>query len=171
MQEYPESFGQVLMLYIDTQINGHHIQAFCDSGAQTTVMSYSIAKQVGIDDWIDEAMSGTAVGVGTTKILGRVHSVNLTINNHVFPCSITVLEDHPDKPLKFLLGLDMMKRHLCILDLQAGCLKFKLGSGYLEAPFLHEKDLDQDSGGTKGFDADKANAKLLEHMKQNDSDE
>ena len=28
------------------------------------------------------------------------------------------------------------------------------------SPFLHEKDLDESKGGTKGFDADKANEEL-----------
>jgi len=57
----------------------------------------------------------------------------------------------------------MMKRHTCILDLGTGSLKFRIGPGeYLETPFLHEKDLDEDKGGTKGFDATAANQKILE---------
>ena len=33
MQEYPESMGRVLMLYVDAKINNHPLQAFVDSGA------------------------------------------------------------------------------------------------------------------------------------------
>ena len=67
------------------------------------------------------------------------------------------------KEMDFLLGLDMLKRHLCIMDLEKGCLKFRLEPGrYLETPFLHEKDLDESKGGTKGFDAERANQELEE---------
>lgn len=48
------------------------------------------------------------MGVGTSRILGRVHSANLQIGEKFFQCSITILED--DK-VEFLFGLDMMKRH------------------------------------------------------------
>lgn len=63
--------------------------------------------------------------------------------------------------MDFLLGLDMLKRHRCKIDLESNNLVFTLAPGqYLKTPFLHEKDLSEAKGGTKGFDADAANAEL-----------
>merc|ERR1719263_1065867 len=69
MQEYPESLGSVLMLYVKAKINGKEIQAFCDSGAQSTIMSKKVATECGLADLIDTRFAGMAVGVGTGKIL------------------------------------------------------------------------------------------------------
>jgi DNA damage-inducible protein 1 len=170
MNEYPESMGRVLMLYIAAKVNGHDIQAFVDSGAQSTIMSKRKAQECGILHLVDQRFAGVAMGVGTGKILGRIHLVSLQIGPSHFPCTITVMDDGGmgDKNMDFLLGLDMLKRHLCHIDLEHHCLKFQLAPGkYMEAPFLHEKDLDQSKGGTKGFDANKANEKLLKEDDDN----
>lgn len=173
MQEYPESLGSVLMLYVKAKINGKEIQAFCDSGAQSTIMSKKVATECGLVDLIDTRFAGMAVGVGTGKILGRIHIVQLQIGDDMFfPCTVTVMDDPGEgaKEMPFLLGLDMMKRHLCQIDLENQCLRFRLGPGeHKSTPFLHEKDLEESQGGTKGFNADKANQRLME-LEQKEKD-
>jgi DNA damage-inducible protein 1 len=62
------------MLYINASINKVPIQAFVDSGAQSTVMSQSLAEKCGVMRLVDKRYSGIAVGVGNCKILGRVHA-------------------------------------------------------------------------------------------------
>ena len=63
----------------------------------------------------------------------------------------------------------MLKRHRCNIDLAKNALVFKIGNESLETSFLHEKDLDEAKGGTKGFDAQKSNQEI-EKM-QEDTDE
>ena len=59
-----------------------------------------------------------------------------------------------DQNMDFLFVLDMLKRYRCKIDLERSALVFSLPDGqYMEAPFLHEKDLDENKGGTRGFDA------------------
>lgn len=178
MEEYPESLSKVLMLYIPARINGHEVQAFCDSGAQMTIMSKKVAMECGIFDFLDDRFQGIASGVGTGKILGRIHLVQLQLQSpdgvqYHFHCTVTVMEDAPEgaKEMPFLLGLDMMKRHQCQIDLEKGVLRFRIPpTQHLEVAFLHEKDLDESQGGTKGFNAALANAKLMEEEKDTEND-
>lgn len=155
MEEFPESFVRVLMLYIEVEINGTALQAFVDSGAQTSVISARCAERCGLTPYIDGRFAGKVVGVGNGRTLGRVLYTNMTIEGNYFPISLTVMDDSQglgDKNMEFLLGLDMLKRHQCTIDLVNGRLLFNYQGQQKSTPFLHEKDLPKTKGGTKDFD-------------------
>jgi DNA damage-inducible protein 1 len=136
LEYMPESFGSVVMLYIHVKINGMPLRAFVDSGAQMTIMSQECAERCGIFRMMDTRFQGMAVGVGQQKILGRVHMYQMEIAGAHLPTSFSILEN---QPMDLLLGLDMLRRHQCIIDLKRNVLH--VGSTGAETPFLSEADI------------------------------
>lgn len=138
----PESFAQVTMLFINIKVNGHKVQAFVDSGAQTTIISPRLAEKVGIDRLLDRRFQGQAVGVGSQKMEGKIHSVPISIGDSDFeiPCSFYVVDTNVD----LLFGLDMLRRHRCVIDLQKDSL---IVAGQIETKFLPELEIKFDPSG------------------------
>ncbi|CAH8516256.1 unnamed protein product [Schistosoma rodhaini] len=135
LEYYPETFGQVSMLFINCKIKDQNIKAFVDSGAQSTIMSEDCARRCNLDSLIDKRWAGKAYGVGTQTIIGRVHNGLIEIGGIFIPTSFIVLKD---QSMDLLIGLDMLKRHQCCIDLKRNVLVI---DGRIEAPFLPESEI------------------------------
>ncbi|XP_063546649.1 protein DDI1 homolog 2 isoform X3 [Cydia strobilella] len=136
MEYNPETFGTVVMLYINCHVNGFPVKAFIDSGAQTTIMSAACAERCNIMRLVDTRWAGIAKGVGVQRIIGRIHMVQMRIEKDFLTTSFSVLEE---QPMDMLLGLDMLKRHQCNIDLERNVLR--IGTTGTETHFLPESDL------------------------------
>ncbi|XP_038691414.1 protein DNA-DAMAGE INDUCIBLE 1-like [Tripterygium wilfordii] len=136
LEHNPEGFARVVMLYVDMEVNGVPLKAFVDSGAQSTIISKSCAERCGLLRLLDRRYKGIAHGVGQSEILGRIHVAPIKIGSIFYPCSFLVL-DSPN--MEFLFGLDMLRKHQCIIDLKENVLR--VGGGEVSVPFLHEKDI------------------------------
>jgi len=134
MEFAPENFANVHMLYIRALLNGVPVKIFVDSGAQMTIISKACAERVGLMDLVDSRFTGTAVGVGTNKIIGRIHAAQLTAGSINLLVAACVLES---SRVDFILGLEQMMANQMIIDLKHRVLRVDDQS----VPFLSEHEL------------------------------
>lgn len=74
-------------------------------GAQTTIMSSKCAERCNIMRLVDSRWAGIAKGVGVQRIIGRIHMVQIQIENVYLTTSFSVLEE---QPMDMLLGMFRM---------------------------------------------------------------
>lgn len=136
LEHTPEAYIPVHMLYIRMEINGRPVKAFVDSGAQVSIMSEACAQRCQLSHLIDKRFTGTAKGVGgMQKFVGKIHSCQVKVEDHYFPCNFDVMAD---REMDLLLGLNILKRHQCNLNLKANMLE--MGDG-TKTPFLSEAEI------------------------------
>ena len=134
-EHYPELFVPTEMLFLRGSVNRVETLVFVDTGAQTTILSREFAERARVLKDVDQRYAGRVVGVGTQTSLGRIWKLTLDIGGEHFLLSCTVLANFPHD---FLLGLDMMKRHRCAIDLAAFCISF---GDSVRVPFVSEHQL------------------------------
>lgn len=131
----PESFEKTEMLWVDVEINKVLIRALVDTGAQMSIMIESASKKCNLGYLVDTRMSGMALGVGSRKIVGKVHKTDIRFGSNVYSSSFTILEDSNGPEMtEFIIGLDILKKLQCCVDLKHNKLIFGDGN---EVTFVH----------------------------------
>ena len=135
-ENYPELFIPTQMLFIMGKVGKIPVEIFVDTGAQVTIISRAFAEKTNLIKDVDVKMSKIVKGVGTQTSLGQIYMFELFIEERCFILSATVLEnfDHD-----ILLGLDMMKRHRCVIDLFKSEISF--GHEQVSARFLNDNQM------------------------------
>lgn len=105
-------------------------------------MSYECAEKCGLLRLLDKRYEGVAVGVGTGKICGRIHSVPVKLGSQFFPCAFTVLESNSGPQV--IIGLDTLRRLHALIDMKQDAL---IVNGEI-VPFLKGSEIPKESFGS-----------------------
>ncbi|PAV81945.1 hypothetical protein WR25_26871 [Diploscapter pachys] len=140
MEEIPEAFVQVQMLYFRTTLNGHDVTAFVDTGAQTTIISKSAAERCNLMKMMDTRCHIILNGVGgAKKSLGKVFKCDMIVEGHHFWVSLTVCPDD-SIGMDLIFGLDLLLRHHATIDLSKRVVIF---NNQATAPLLSEAEAEK----------------------------
>eukprot|EP00449_Zooxanthella_nutricula_P045310 CAMPEP_0198592078 /NCGR_PEP_ID=MMETSP1462-20131121/137684_1 /TAXON_ID=1333877 /ORGANISM="Brandtodinium nutriculum, Strain RCC3387" /LENGTH=303 /DNA_ID=CAMNT_0044323653 /DNA_START=1 /DNA_END=912 /DNA_ORIENTATION=+ len=119
-------------LYVPCEVGAHVVEILVDTGAEMSVISESLARQLDLLGQLDARYRGTARGVGSASILGKIFGVPVKLGHVEFELDFSVLQTDN---CQLILGLDQMRRCRCLIDLEKGALVFG-GAGGVEVPFL-----------------------------------
>lgn len=110
------------------------VEMMVDTGAQSSVMSSSLAQELNVS--IDTRHKGIASGVGQAQIIGIARDIPCTFNGDMmeFSMDFLILEMKPAQQL-LIMGLDQLRKYKCLVDLERSILIFG-GTGGLEVPMM-----------------------------------
>ncbi|XP_073980439.1 protein DDI1 homolog 1-like isoform X1 [Rhodnius prolixus] len=132
----PEFFNHTQWLYINCKVNGFPAIALVDSAAEITTMTETLAQKIGCLRLVDSKYGGSAKGLGTQRIHGRINLALLTIEDVVFLASFAIVNtDH----VEIIIGLDNLKKHKCLIDFGNNLLHIKATN--TKTPFLKNDEL------------------------------
>ena len=119
-------------LRVSCEINGHHIQAVIDTGAQISIMSTKFAKNCDLYSSIDRRFAGRAVGVGSSEILGSSTS-QVRLGAMQFKSDFSVLEN---TRVDLIIGLDILRKYQCDICLRENVVKLHYHNKVFRVPII-----------------------------------
>lgn len=120
--------------YVACEIADRAVEILVDTGAQCSVISMPLVRQLNLESRLDSRQQGVAMGVGSAQILGHLRGIPVQMGHVEFSLDFSVLG--VDQSL-LILGVDQMRRFKCVVDLDKQMLLFG-GRDGVEVPFLPE---------------------------------
>ena len=112
-------FNKIPRKHVTCLVNGHPVNAVLDSGAYRTHMSKSCAERCGILKLTDSERSVITFGaVASTQSLGLVHFCPIQIEDNILYTSVDIMDTWQE----MLLGLDVLERYHCTINLKINTL-------------------------------------------------
>merc|ERR1719321_1780196 len=79
------------LVHIACELGGIAVEMMVDTGAQSSVISKTLAERLNLMGRLDRSRQGVATGVGSARILGRLRAVPVKIGHIEFQLDFTVL--------------------------------------------------------------------------------
>merc|ERR1712183_749662 len=108
------------LIFVKAETSGVGFEMVVDTGSQITVMSEPLARKLKLMEKIT-GQKGVVNGAGSTNILGDLKKQRVKIHNLDLTMDFTVV--NMGVPL-LLLGMDNLRNHRCIVDLDRYCILF-----------------------------------------------
>ncbi|KAL3791083.1 hypothetical protein HJC23_012068 [Cyclotella cryptica] len=122
------------MCLIPCTIQNITVEMLVDTGAQSSVLSMPLVKQLGLFNCLDRRTVGVAAGVGRARICGRISNIVCAFGaGHVEFLMDFIVLDVSD-PL-VIIGLDQLRKYKCLVDMEREMLIFG-GAGGVEVQML-----------------------------------
>jgi len=102
------------LCYLQGIYNNMKFKVMIDSGAEVSVMSTALIPMLNLQHKINKHFAGSAPGVGTSNIIGKIIGLDIEINNIIITNNYSVLES-PEYMI--LLGMDFLTHHDCIVNI------------------------------------------------------
>jgi predicted aspartyl protease len=100
-------------IQLHIQVNGQSMFPYIDSGSNFTLVSYIMAKRLGILDSIKKSKQVRLAGVSSFRLLGS-SSISVRIGKIVLQMDVKIVDT---KEFDMLLGLDFLIPHRAVLNL------------------------------------------------------
>ena len=119
---HPELLISGDLVFIMMKINGVDIPAMLDTGAQESVISLNVCRQLNLENQIDYRVKKEFQGVGHSKTLGVIHLVPIKIGSTHCVATLNVFDE--SSPLDHaLIGINTMRALRISMNFKKNCIK------------------------------------------------